>query len=285
MSSPSESKIAAVTVVVGFAGGRGVAVTEETPRTWHCGRLVATIALLVMFRGEVIQWGDWVGEGDTTPQYCTVATVAKRNTKDHKYLVANELIAGRLGMLLGLPTVPGIAIKTDQGSLAYLSLRIGDTHERPPPVIPEELCDDEPSLATGAVVFDLWIANVDRNDENIAYQKKLVSPALFDHEKALLSSAGPQRLNASAQFLGGCLVLSLKTCEHMEDWIGRVESVTEWQIRGVVAEAVSLRALSEKTAEQLVQFLEKRKGLLRVILRSALDAKVFRSIQDRTLFP
>jgi hypothetical protein len=236
-----------------------------------------------VFVGQAIQWGDPVGDGDTSPRYCWVSAVAKRNSPKHPHLVANELISSRLGTLLGLPTVPGIALPTENNDLAYLSLRIGSTHERPPAVIPEELCAEQPCLATGTIVFDIWIANVDRNDENVCYQKDLVDVLLFDHEKALLSTIGPQRLNVAARFSGGCLQGWIGTDEFFSEWVMRIESIADWQIRNIVREAEGLRAVDRMTAEQLIEFLCQRRSGVRKIIKDGLDAGVFRSIKNRSL--
>jgi hypothetical protein len=79
-----------------------------------------------------------------------VEGVAKVNSAPNSYTVANEYICGRLALSIGLPAPPGVIVRAQNGSLAYLSLRFDDG-VRPPPVIGKDLADDHPHVASGVV--------------------------------------------------------------------------------------------------------------------------------------
>jgi hypothetical protein len=132
--------------------------------------------------------GDLVAHTAAAPRYCTISGVAKSNSGNAPYAVANEFICGRLGLMIGLPIPPGMVARTDDGNLAYISLRFGPKGELSPPVIPEHLVEDNPSIAAGINAFDCWIGNEDRHPGNVAYVRgQSQRPAtVFDHSHALL---------------------------------------------------------------------------------------------------
>src|SRR5258707_6897182 len=136
---------------------------------------------------EIDAWGDSLGAGATAPRYCTLGGVAKLNpVGGSAYIVAAEYICARLALLIGLPVPPGIAIRTKDGQMGYISLRFGPKGERPPPVIAEHLVEDRPELAAALVAFDGWVANDDRHDQNIAYIRGKLPLVVYDHSHALV---------------------------------------------------------------------------------------------------
>lgn len=53
---------------------------------------------------QVLEWGTGVrSDDDADARYVTIAGVAKTNTRDSSYAVANEFICARLGTVIGLP--------------------------------------------------------------------------------------------------------------------------------------------------------------------------------------
>jgi hypothetical protein len=93
---------------------------------------------------EIDAWGEQL-TGACAPQRCALSGVAKRNSPDAPYAVANEFVCARLGLLIGLPVPPGAVVSTDDGKLGYVSLRFGPKGKPPPPLNPQEFVEDNPS--------------------------------------------------------------------------------------------------------------------------------------------
>ena len=213
-----------------------------------------------LFRAR--EWGDPVGAGATAPQYVTLDGVAKKNKG---YIVANELICARLGLVLGLPVPPGVIVPTEDGSgLAYVSLRFGRAGERPPPIIPADFVADHPELAGHIVAFDCWIANTDRHNQNLAYSRGLIAPVVFDHSHAFLGSGngnGVQHLanHDDKAVVSKCFRRDLSDPTGILAMSDRIESVSEQTVEGIVGQAHELGLLADDEAAAARSFLVKRK--------------------------
>lgn len=204
----------------------------------------------------VLEWGDWIGEGYTLPDQCTVGAVAKRSSKELPYVVANELICARLGMMAGVPVVPGVLLEADtDGEPAYLSLRFGAHNERPPPVIPTEAVRLLPKKSAMVAAFDMWICNRDRHDENVAMKKRGGHAELlaFDHDRALLGTVGTQRLLdlANEPVAEGCLVDSLTSGLDLVEAAKRMSECDSWRVHLAITPAVVAGLLVTEQARQV----------------------------------
>lgn len=123
------------------------------------------------------------------------------------YTIANEVIAARIGQTLGLPVPAGVIAESDAKKLYYLSLDVSYEGTQLPPIVPADFVAEEPWLSAGCVVFDILIANGDRNTSNIARDPNFNPPrvSIFDHGHALLGTGGllgEQRLKEAADKLG-----------------------------------------------------------------------------------
>jgi hypothetical protein len=209
-------------------------------------------------------WGLPVGEGASAARYCTFGGVGKLNSPASPYAVANEFIAGRLGMIIGLPVPPGTTATTDDGELAYVGFRFGKQGEKPPPIIPEHFVADNPHLAAGVVAFDSWIGNEDRHPKNLSYVREpRIPPVVFDHERALLGAeAGKavERLTdrVGESFVGGCLATEIRDGASFDDWAARIASISAGVIRDVCATALSVGAVTADENEAAIAFLQQR---------------------------
>lgn len=79
---------------------------------------------------------DTIGEGlggVTDPHFCSIAGVLKRRSAEHHYVVANEFICGRLGLLAGLNIPPGVMVLTDEGDSARVNCEDPVRWLAPPP--------------------------------------------------------------------------------------------------------------------------------------------------------
>jgi hypothetical protein len=215
-------------------------------------------------------------DGTAGAKLCKIHGVVKMNSNDSPYRVANEFIAGRLAMMLGLPVPPGAIVRVDDETLAYVSLKFGPMGELPPPAFAEEFARDEPALATKIVMFDCWIANPDRHSANLCYAKNQIDPMIFDHEQALLGSSGWRRLDRlenlkDRPILNGCLAPLIISQEYFSDFASRIRFLCRGQdgpMRAVCQEARSVGAILKNEEESLVEVLEYRSSKLIEMLRA-----------------
>lgn len=221
---------------------------------------------------EVDFSGPPVGIGSTGARRCTIGAIAKFNQRGSTYCVANEFVASRLGIMLGLPIPHGVMVKDEEGRFSYLSLRVTGQDEAPPPVIPADLARDHPDLVAGIIVFDHWIANHDRHEENMAYVPGVWPPFFFDHANALLGGSdstfrGLRRLETAG--LNGldnfCLEPFINDTSRFEPWITQIEGLSEVAIKTICQEA-SQSGLSVEESDALVAFLLRRRRTLRTDL-------------------
>jgi len=230
---------------------------------------------------EALTFGPDVDAGDSAPRYCTLGGVAKMNAPERPFLVVNEYVCAELGRLMGLPTVPGVVVSGRKGETGFVSLRFGPKDERPPPALLGEFANREPALATGVVVFDCWIANQDRHDENMAYTKRNRSLHLYDHDRALLGTRGVARLTEVRDrhllaYHG--VARELLTGEHFIHWSGVVAQIGELAIGLALKELVSEGIVDKSQASATTEFLRHRASRIPAMIKEAQEQKVFARI-------
>jgi hypothetical protein len=232
------------------------------PRWGHfrASRMVATaMAEPVVF--EILAWGERVGAGASDSHYCTLEAVAKLNSENSPFTIANEFICGRLGDRIGLPVPPFAMARTDDGAVAFVSLRFGPKGERPPKVIPEHLATDHASLATGIILFDSWVLTPDRHDENLAYSREGIPPAVLDHSHALLGSGKEApSLDPAAPHIAGCLTPELASSAYFDEWMNRIKGVPEWFVNETIGQVVKMGCLAAEVGDDVAHFLIPRKS-------------------------
>jgi len=121
--------------------------------------------------------------------------IAKTNDAS-EFTIANELICARIGQTIGLPVPSGVLAEDAAKRLYYLSLDVSFEGKALPPVIPAEFATQEPWLAAGVVVFDVFIANGDRNRANLSRDPAFTIPRSPSSTTATLCS-GPLIQRAS----------------------------------------------------------------------------------------
>lgn len=231
-------------------------------------------------------WGDPLGTGASGARYCTMEGVAKLNTSTAPYTVANEFICGRLALLVGLPTPPGVITRTDEDEVAFVALRFGDKGELPPPVIPAEVVHDNPLAAAGIVVFDCWVLNGDRHEGNLAYEQGSLPLLMFDHSHALFGpKEGVPRLEqyAGKPLVAGCLHTELEKGAELDDWCERIAAIDNRVIRDLMEQMADVSAISNDEATKGCKFLIDRKDNLRDLIRT--DVSKFPNIRQWGLTP
>lgn len=241
-----------------------------------------------------IAFEDQLGIGKAGAIRAQIGAVAKQNVELAPYTLANEMICAELGRLLGLP-VPAWGLveapnQTGRMETWFASLDFNLKGDTLPPVNPKEVVDELPLEATGVLIFDMWIANPDRNRQNLSLDLSSKPPKLsvFDHGWALLggqAGCGAERLKAVEGHLGisfgqgvgahtgphrHCLLDALSTDEHFGFWLERIRTIPDWQVQAACGQAAGRGATPSelKAAETFLLKRKKRKRLDRLITKN-----------------
>lgn len=123
-----------------------------------------------------IIWGGPVNQNAVDlgecPIWVSVTGIAKPPKAAHPREVVNEIVCADLARGLCLPVPAGIVAKKEATGVSHhVSFSVSLAGEQLPPANPEAIAVDFPDLACGVVLFDLWIANADRNPTNLGKVK------------------------------------------------------------------------------------------------------------------
>lgn len=135
-------------------------------------------------------------------------------------------------------------------------------------------------------MFDIWVANGDRHERNLALDASVVPPQLhvFDHSWALFgrrpARQGVARLNELRGELGvaetsaasgnrHCLLDSVRTNERFSFWLDRIKKVPDYVISDAVGRARGADLISSEEAGTAVAFLAHRRDHLTGIINSS----------------
>lgn len=170
-----------------------------------------------------------VGEpimGSSPMRHVGVAGVAKSSSQEVPYLVANEFICARLAQSLLLPVPPGFLVQNNHEAW-FVSLNFNLSGEDLPPAHPRRVAQSFPDLATGIVLFDVWVANLDRHRGNLAFDSEAERLQIFDHGSALFVGGADHMDNVrrGALHIGAldhCLVPCLQDDTYIAKWVERI---------------------------------------------------------------
>lgn len=222
---------------------------------------------------EIDTFGDLIGKGITDSHYCSMGGVVKLNNPKSELAVANEFIASRLASLMGLPVPPGAVARTDRGDFAYVALRFGRKGEKPPPLIPAELIQHRPRLAARIVTFDCWIANADRNADNVAFSRDpLIEPVIFDHERALAGIVRSKMIDylqgvQGQPAFGGCLFQMPLDGVAVLECAREIKGLPPSQLRYILEDVVEMGLLNQPEVKTVESFLLHRRDQLETYVR------------------
>jgi hypothetical protein len=225
--------------------------------------------------------GQGLPGGATDSEFCTFRGIVKTGDEQSPFLIANEFIAGRLAMMLGLPVPPGAIVQLDDGRQAYGCLRFGAKGDAVPPIVPSIFAHDEPRLATRIVMFDCWIANPDRHEGNLAYVKGYMAPMIFDHDQALFGAFQGRQLDHLASvldldILNGCLAHQITSESEFSDFAFQIRALchqSNGMLRHVCQDAQDAGVISAEEKSELVDFLEHRSSKLVEMLQKLPNLK------------
>lgn len=216
-------------------------------------------------------WGDDLDPNDPKEKrYVGITTVAKRD-RDSAFEVFNELVAMRLGQLMGLPIPPGVIVEND-GKTFYCSAHVSAASGDLPNADLERFAADKEDDACGVMVFDAWIANCDRHDENLWYDYYGNKCFLFDHGMSLLGGSGRTALTSNRDRLAirvdsPCLAEHLQSLSFFDHWHSRICDIPAHAIRSAVRDAASV-GVDEALAHECGEWLLVRRGRLPQLFRN-----------------
>lgn len=222
---------------------------------------------------KIWAWGGPLAGSSVGALNIGVAGVAKPASAQHPLELVNEIICGDLGRALRLPIPPSlIVIKEDTKTPHHVSFNFSMSGQNLPPANATAIAADFPDLACGVILFDLWIANADRIERNLAYDTKAKKLNLFDHGRALMCGTnGRQRLEKIDDqdiINGHCLTGEIASVGGFESWNERIKKLPEFYIRETVRDAIHL-GLSSDDADFCIDFLLSRRGnLMRAIRKN-----------------
>jgi hypothetical protein len=238
-------------------------------------------------------WGDRVGEGINDAEHVEVAAVAKRNNPDSPYLVANEIVAARIGQCLGVP-VPSFGVVEKDHVFYFFGWHFALAGEETPPIDPRRLCELMPTEALGIVAFDMLIANEDRHEWNVEARlaRKPHEVVVYDHERALLGShpgRGVRRLEEVRDELvidrppgdpQHCLVGHVRDASSLFIWSESLRQLPRLCVANAAAEARRYGGITVNEELALVDYIMRRREVVPVLLREALESGELGPIQN-----
>lgn len=211
-----------------------------------------------------------VGSGALASQYFAVQGVAKCATADYPFIVASEYVCGRLGRMLGLPIPPGFTV--DSGGVIYhVSMDFNLTGQALPPADVVALVGAFPDLASGITIFDAWLLNQDRHDQNVSFDRTSQQVSLFDHSHAFLAGKeGTQYLEKQKDTLFGpgshCLAPLLPNLDGVNRWLELLRQVPRFFLEDTISRAVDL-GLPQDKVDFCRDFLVSRRDRLPDLIR------------------
>lgn len=202
----------------------------------------------------------------------------KRNSNDSPYRLASEYVAAQLGRIVGLPIPPcGVTYYGDESEPLFSSFDFNQQRARLPPIIPELFVKKLPFLAAGILVFDIFIGNEDRHEENLVVDR-VNSPKevhVFDHDQSLLTGlflSGTEKLHALTNNLGVTGAKPFSSYRHVfidhvsnEDdllmWADRIGGIRDYMIDDQCDFCEKEFGLDPSIGLQLRHYLKSRRSL------------------------
>ncbi|MFC4856760.1 hypothetical protein [Actinophytocola glycyrrhizae] len=218
------------------------------------------------------------GVSRTGPLLWTVQALLKEEVGPETYDLANEYICARLAAIIGLPSPPGdFATRYDSTEKYWVTPLV--MRESPPPADTEKICAEEPKFTAGTLVFDTWILNDDRHEDNIIYSST-VGLWLIDHASALCPKGeNPKEIieQCVQQTLSNHIFSHHVNRDDVSHWCGRVRGVQPQAIRAAIWPTVKYEIISKEHAGALQTFLCERAQvitrLVSALMRFKEDAK------------
>jgi hypothetical protein len=204
------------------------------------------------------------------------------------YRIPSEYIAAKIGELIGLP-VPPCAITRfgPDNTKLFSSLDFNFERASLVPIFEDVVASKMPLVCAGILVFDIFIGNEDRHDENVVVDRGNDPREIhiFDHDHALLSGMtffGKEKIDKLYNDIGitgkppinnnrHVFLDQLKSREDLDFWIGRIGSIPDFFLENVCSFAEVEIGLERSVADYLATFLKWRKTAMRGLIKQQFD--------------
>lgn len=179
--------------------------------------------------------GHVVKRGSSRARHSELAVIVKRDDESCPTAVYNELVAARLGELIGVPVPTGVLSELN-GEVVYVSLAMSKPDAYISHVdsrLARVTAAKYPWEAAGLFVFDVLIGNWDRlgNVKAAAGPDDARFIVGFDHANSLLMASSSAYFLSTTALWKGSPVLHQHVFAHylsipmMEDWLRRIAEV------------------------------------------------------------
>lgn len=240
---------------------------------------------------HISKWISHVSDGVSDTRRVRLEGFAKVNSVTYPYCVANEFLASKLGVRLGITMPPGTLVKADDlGEPGWATLTFGDAL---PPIDPRSVVSARPDMSAGVVVFDILIVNTDRHTRNLAYRPSEGRLEVFDHSHALF---GPDAASVAERFSRArshlavtgawprtnrhCLIDHVTSAIALMGWAEKIqrELADEFIIEGCREVAQFGIGPSQAESDEMAMFLRNRRDALKDLIRE--NRSEFRAIDS-----
>jgi hypothetical protein len=153
---------------------------------------------------------------------------------------------------------------------AWASAQVALAGQEVAPPVPADIAAAHPYVVAGIVVFDVWIHNVDRHEENLIYHPSL-GLWIIDHDQCLAGSQADlaTTLRGSKESLtkSWAFVAADVHQGHAGDWINRIKSCSAAAVEQVVRGVRDRHLATAEEAEAIRVFLSYRSSNLGDLVR------------------
>lgn len=227
-------------------------------------------------------WGKSVEGSTAGAVHIAIAGIAKPQSERYPFEVINEIICGDLGRAIRLPIPPGIVVKKeDDNTLYHVSLNFSLSGEKLPPADPKLIVGNYPAMASGVILFDLWVSNHDRYEHNLSYDEDARALQVFDHGRALLcGKEWRKRLeNPDDRDIidSNCLSGEIREFSWFKHWADRIQALPATYIEDTVNEATRIGLPGEDAKFCIDHLLKRRAGLMEMVTK---HKGIFHNLRD-----
>lgn len=200
--------------------------------------------------------------GTTTPAWGTACVHIKAEQPDTPLALAHEFIVSRLAIALGLPAVAGeVVTLPNDHRRAWASFQVNEAKPHTAPANLQEFAEHFPELAAGIMVFDMWVGNSARSEENLLFAAE-VGGWLVDHSQCFDTEVTPS------------LVADISPhSKHIKHWCERIQFFPSATIDAILNEAHNLALLKPRTQKGYRKFLRTRRDHIRQLITECTEAE------------
>jgi hypothetical protein len=198
-----------------------------------------------------------------------MAGIAKKSKANEPHIVGNELVCNMLARMLLLPCPPG-ALLENNGEVYFCSLDFNMAGQALPPAPAAIIVSEAPELSWGVTLFDILVMNPDRHPQNISYNLQTKDVTIFDHSHAFLTPNGDVDAtlsnNKDKPSIGGhCLAAELNTWSGFKVWSGKIKSLPDFCIEGVI-EAGCKAGIPHGKMNTIYDFMKQRRDTIDTVV-------------------